>query len=67
MAKGGEKVSSLISGFIGILLGLVLIVSIQIACNKFCSEEDYPKMVVIALASTFSGILMVILLINITK
>lgn len=59
--------SDIMSGAIGISLGIVIIVGIQAACYKFIAWENYHKAVVIALSSVILGILATILIVNLAK
>ena len=54
-------------GILGISLGVIIIVGIQIVCYKFIEWENYPKAVVIALTTFILGILTTLLIINIAK
>ena len=56
-----------VEGVIGISLGAIIIVSIQAACYKFISYENYHKAVVIALSSVVLAILATLLIVNIAK
>lgn len=58
--------SETLGGFIGIAIGIVLVLGVQITCYKFFNEMDYPKAVVIALSSTIVGILIILTLMQIT-
>ena len=55
------------NAIIGISLGIVIVVGVQVACYKFIAYEDYPKAIVIALSATLLGILAILLLISIAK
>ena len=57
----------MVTGIIGVSLGIVIIIGIQTACYKFIAYENYHKAVVIALSSAFLGILATLLIIGITK
>ena len=59
--------SSVVDGIIGISLGVIIVIGIQIACYKFVAYENYHKAVVIALSSVIMGILVTLLIIGITK
>ena len=61
--------SSVMSGIIGISLGIIIVIGIQAACYKLITyeNENYHKAVVIALSSVIMGILATLLIINIAK
>ncbi len=59
--------SDIMGGIIGISLGIVIIISVQAACYKFIAWKDYPKAVIIALSSTFLGILVTLIIVNLAK
>ena len=57
--------NGVMSGIIGISLGIAIIISIQAACYKFIAWEDYPKAVIIALSSVIIGILAAIIIMKV--
>ena len=57
----------MVTGIIGISLGIVIIVGIQAACYKLIAYENYHKAVVIALSSVIMGILATLLIVSIAK
>ena len=59
--------SEITSGTLGISLGIIIIIGIQIACYKFIDYENYKKAVIIALLSVLLGILATLLIMNIAK
>ena len=54
------------AGILGISLGAVLVIGIQLACYKFFAWEDYHKAVVITMSCLFLGVLAAILIMEIT-
>ena len=58
--------TQIMSGIIGISLGVVLVTSIQFACYKLFAWEDYHKAVVISILCLLLGILAVIFIIEVT-
>ena len=59
--------SNVMSGIIGISLGVIILVGIQTACYKLIAYENYHKAVAIATILAFLGALAVLLIINIAK
>ncbi|KKL21112.1 hypothetical protein LCGC14_2448700 [marine sediment metagenome] len=59
--------SNVMSGIVGISLGVIILVGIQTACYKLIAYENYHKAVVIALVSVILGILATLLIVSIAK
>ena len=55
----------MIGGIIGILLGLVMIVGVQIFCYKFFDEYNYRLAIVVGLSCLILGIVAAILIMKI--
>ena len=59
--------SDVMGGIIGISAGVVIIISVQAACYKFITWENYHKAVVISLSCFLVGILAAIFIVEITN
>ena len=54
--------TQVMSGVLGISLGVVILVSIQFTCYKLFSGENYHKAMIVALSCLILGILVTILI-----
>ena len=58
--------TEVMGGIIGISIGIVLIVGIQLACYKLFAWEDYPKATALAMGCVLLGILATIFIMEVT-